>query len=202
MQELTNIQRQILRFIEEESALRGAPPTLRRIRDAFGFKAISTVQGHVAALLQKGFLEKEDGQARGLRLPARHHAPQVSIPLLGTVPAGPPREATELIQGAVAIPEKLARKGTLFALKISGDSMMNAGIQAGDIAIVRKQNHFQHGDIVVALVEGEVTLKRFQQEGDRAWLVAENPKYAPIALRSEKDMLQGKVISVQRYYES
>jgi repressor LexA len=199
MPPLTEIQRKILRFIEDEIARQGSPPTLRALCAAFGFRAIGSAQDHLQALIQKGFLEKDPRKARGIRLARRE--PSRSIPILGAIAAGSPREAHELTLGSVSIPTRLSKKGELFALRVSGDSMIGAGIFDGDLVIARQQKSANHGEIVVALVEGAATVKRLEKREGRMRLLAENPKVPPIEIRSEDAAIQGKVVGVQRYFE-
>ncbi len=198
---LTQIQKEILRFIESELAQEGSPPTLRAICEHFGFRAIGTVQDHLRALIQKGYLEKEPGKARGIKLSKQRWAASANVPIFGTVPAGSPQEAFEENLGAVPFPSHLAQKGELFALRVSGESMRDAGIHDGDLVIARKELDPKHGEIVVALVEGQVTVKRLEKQRGSVRLLPENPDFEPIEVRSNEDCIQGKVISVQRYYE-
>jgi repressor LexA len=199
---LTKIQQKILQFIEHETATQSAPPTLRAICKAFDFKAIGTAQDHIRALVQKGFLEKNPGQARGIHLPEAHRCGAVGVPILGSVPAGIPREAIELTLGTLPVPHAMAKKGNLFALKVTGESMTGAGIEDGDWVIVRQQKTAEPGDIVVALLDGSATVKRLEKRGGSFRLLPENPDFAPIELRPGEENIQGKVISVQRYYEA
>jgi repressor LexA len=198
---LTAIQRKILAYIEGEIGQGTSPPTLRAICAHFGFKAIGTAQDHLKALVQKGFLEKDPGKARGIRLSERHRAPARSVPILGAIAAGLPREAMELILGSVPVPAHIKHQDHLFALRVSGESMIGAGIFDGDLVVARQQNTARTGDIVVALVEGQATVKRFAKKGGKTLLVAENTAFPPIEIRSEDSVIQGKVVSVQRYYE-
>jgi repressor LexA len=199
---LTEIQRKIFRFIQEETETQGAPPTLRAICKAFDFRSIGSAQDHIRALVQKGFLEKDPGKARGIRFPGRHRAGAVGIPVLGTVPAGIPLEAIEITLGTLPVPLAVAKKGNLFALKVTGESMTGAGIHDGDWVIARQQKTAQHGDIVVALLDGAATVKRLEQKGKKFRLLPENPDFAPIDVPPGEEWIQGKVVAVQRYYES
>ncbi len=194
---LTEIQKKILSFIEEEVALKGAPPTLRTIGQVFGFNAIGTVQGHIQALIHKGFLEKDLGKARGIRLTQFEGA--MGVPILGSIPAGIPREAIETKLGTLPVPYHLAKKGKIFALKVKGESMVGAGICDGDWVIARHQETAEHGDLVVALIDGEATVKKLERKGGKIRLLAENPLFSPIEVKEIQ--IQGKVVGVQRYYE-
>ena len=169
-------QLKILAFIETELAMTGRPPTYRDIAHHFGYEAVGTVQDHIRILIKKGYLEKEPGVARGLRVTHRSHSLQ--IPILGTIPAGKPIESIETILGSLAIPAQW--KGDIYALKVTGESMKDAGILDGDFVIVKKQNHIENGDIVVALLEGEVTVKYFERKKGIARLIPANPRFIPI----------------------
>jgi repressor LexA len=199
---LTEIQRKILQFITAETAEQGAPPTLRAICKAFDFKAVGTAQDHIRALIRKGFLEKDPGKARGIRFPERHRVGAVGIPVLGTVPAGIPLEAIEITLGTLPVPYAMAKKGNLFALRVTGESMAGAGIQDGDWVIARQQRTAQHGDIVVALLDGAATVKRLEKKEGKVRLLPENPRFQPIDVRPGEEIIQGKVVAVQRYYEA
>ncbi|MFH1018898.1 MAG: transcriptional repressor LexA [Pseudomonadota bacterium] len=198
---LTPIQRKILAYIEREIAEGSSSPTLRAICAQFGFSAIGTVQDHLKALIQKGFLEKDPRKARGIRLASRHRAPALSVPILGAIAAGLPREAVELALGSIPVPSRIKNQEKLFALRVSGESMSGAGICDGDLVVARQQNTARHGDIVVALVDGQATVKRFYKKGGKVRLVPENPDFSSIEILSENSAIQGKVVSVQRYYE-
>ncbi len=200
---LTEIQANILKFIEIETARNGCPPTYRDIAKHFGYSAIGTVQDHVRALKKKGYLENSASVARGL-IPS-HRAEAISVPILGTVPAGSPLEAIGSASGFVALVpgsrSKASRQAEYFALTVKGDSMEGAGILEGDVVIVRKQSDAEHGEIVVAMIDGEATVKRLEKKRGKSRLIAENPKYAPIELTRESvNSIHGKVVGVQRYY--
>ena len=195
---LTERQGQVLEFIEETLAMEGRPPTLREIAKHFGYSAVGTVEDHVKALVKKGYLDRDKGVVCGLR--PTHFAPATSVPILGVVPAGRPIEALEEALGSLTVPSKL--KGELFALRVKGDSMRDAGILEGDYVIVKKQQSAEHGEIVVALIDGEATVKRLEKRGGRVRLIAENPKYSPIELNPEQEnLIQGKVLSLQRFFD-
>jgi repressor LexA len=206
---LTDAQANVLAFIARYLDEEGAPPTFRDIAGNFGFKSTRAAQDHVAALVRKGKLERIPGVARGLRLTAEATGPQVdtlSLPILGEVGASAPREAWEERMGMVPFPRDQVRGGRhaereLFALRVSGESMIGAGIHSGDLAIVRAQSTAAHGDIVVVLWDGRSTLKRFWKMGGRIRLVPENPRMRPIPVNQGQFSIQGKVVAVQRYYK-
>ncbi len=189
----------ILRFVRER-LLSGLPPTLREVQAAFGFRSVQTVREHLEALVEAGLLAKEAGKARGYRLPAtRHEAPTVLVPLLGRVPAGPLDAAVEDLEGYLPIQSR--RAGELFGLRVQGESMRDAGILSGDVVVVRRQARAEAGDIVVALVGDEATVKRLRFRGKRVELHPENPKFEPFLLDPVEGRLLGKVIEVRRYLE-
>ena len=194
-------QAKILEFIERQISATGLPPTYRDIAEHCGYDAVGTVQDHVRALIRKGLLEKEPGRARGLR--PSYRAQSSNVPILGTVPAGRPIEAIEDSRGSLSIsPPPRSGAGEmsdLFALKVTGESMIEAGIMDGDYVIVRKQDHADDGDIVVAMIDGEATVKTLERRKGRARLLPANPKFSPIEV-PEGAVIQGKVIGVQRFY--
>lgn len=194
---LTRKQLEILEFIEEEVSRTGRPPTYRAIAMFCKVESVATIQDHVVALVRKGYLEREPGVARGFVL--RNRSESIDVPILGSVPAGRPIEAIAEAQGSLSIARKWS--GDLFALKVKGDSMIDAGIFEGDYVIVRKQETAEHGEIVVALLGGEATVKRLEKKGGRMRLIPENPKYAPIEIGEADDgRISGRVVALQRHY--
>lgn len=191
--------------------LDGSPPAVREIQAAFGFRAVQSVQEHLDALVADGRLLRDSGKARGYRLPEGlgGPAPSVLVPLLGQVQAGSLTEAIEAREGDV--PVEIRRPGStrqedpdaLFALRIRGDSMVGAGILDGDIVIVRRQAKARTGEIVVALVGDEATVKRLKLgPGSRIELRPENPAFTPIVIAPpEAVTLLGKVIEIRRYLD-
>lgn len=204
MEELTEAQAKVLRFITKQITEYGAPPTYRAIAGNFGFKSNRAAQDHVAALIRKGYLEHLPGVSRGLRLAGRAAAAKeqpLSVPLLGMIAAGGPRAAYQVPLGAVPFPRELVKgDAELFALKVTGESMMDAGILEGDLVIARVQRSAAHGEIVVALVDGESTIKRLHKKDGKLLLVPENVKMKPIPVSSSDLIIQGRVIGVQRFY--
>ncbi|MCM2322768.1 MAG: transcriptional repressor LexA [Oligoflexia bacterium] len=186
-------QAKLFQLIQEELARTGRPPTYRDLARRCGYDAVGTVQDHVRALIQKGFLRKQAGVARGLEL--AHRCESSDIPILGSVPAGRPLEAITSSEGLLPVPSRL--KGELFALKVSGESMIEAGIMDGDYVIVRQQSDATDGDIVVAMIGEEATVKFLEKKRGRIRLLPANPKFSPIELEFS---IKGKVVSVQRYY--
>lgn len=206
MTELTDQQERVLRFIAKHISEQGAPPTFRGIAKNFGFASTRAAQDHVAALVRKGYLEHRPGEARGLRLAnALNAAPPVAVPIIGQVAAGSPRDASQLPMGALPFPRELMGRGRdleadLFALRVHGESMMDAGILDGDMVIAKTQKSVSHGDIVVALLDGESTVKRFHRKGGETLLMPENKRMKPISVEGRELVIQGRVIAVQRFY--
>ena len=197
---LTERQSQILRFIEDLITRRGHSPTIREIGEKFGISSTNGVRTHLSALIRKGYLKKSDFISRGLELTRSLGAGVVRVPLVGSVPAGQPIDAVENIEGEIVLDVTFLPRGDSFSLRVSGDSMKGAGIHDGDVVIVRKQNVAQRGEIVVAVVDGEATVKKYYPEGDRVRLQPENPAFDPILVsrRSGEFRIAGKVVGLLR----
>lgn len=207
MEELPRRQRDVLEFIAECVEERGVPPTYREIGDALGIGSTNGVADHVKALIRKGYLEKVgDGTARGLRLTnrARQSLPDTisEVPLVGMVAAGAPILAEENHETTLHLDRSLLPDaGTHFALRVRGDSMIEEGIHDGDLVVVQQQAGARNGDIVVALVDGEATVKFFFREGRRIRLQPAHPTMEPIFVDSTADAaIQGRVVGVYRQY--
>ncbi|MCA9552040.1 MAG: transcriptional repressor LexA [Myxococcales bacterium] len=208
MQGLTERQRQILDFISKRIDEQGYPPTIREIGEEMGIRSTNGVNDHLKALERKGYLKREGLKSRALRpvasesngaevTPLRGHGNVVdavlpnsgdiiSVPVLGRVAAGSPILADENIQATVQVDSFLlggARGSKVFALRVSGDSMIDAGILDGDYIFVRKQLEARPFDIVVAMIDGEATVKRYQPKGDVIEFVPENSTMEPIVVR-------------------
>lgn len=181
--------------------LAGTPPTVREVQEAFGFRAVQSAREHLEALVSEGVLEKAPGKARGYRLPAREQRPAALVPLLGRVQAGVLTTATEDLEGYIAVRSRF-QENELFALRVRGESMRDAAILDGDIVIVLRSATADHGDIVVALVEEEATVKRLFRRGTRIELHPENPEFAPIVPdHTERFSLLGTVIEIRRHLD-
>ncbi|MCC8135967.1 MAG: transcriptional repressor LexA [Ruminococcus sp.] len=175
----------------------GVSPSVREIMKAMGFKSTSTAHRYIEALVNEGLLEKTGNVMRSLRLPNSESA---SVPILGTVTAGQPITAIEDIIGYVGFEAPSCDPQDLFALKIRGESMINAGILNGDIVIVERRCYAENGDIVVALVDGsDATVKTFYKEKGHFRLQPENDSMDPIIV-DEVEIL-GRVIGLKRYYK-
>lgn len=194
MKQLSKSQQKILDYIRE-CAQEGISPSVREICKATGLKSTSTVHAHLNTLQERGLISREAKLNRTIRVSGEKTVP---VPVLGRVTAGMPVLAVEEIEGYVPVSESVRRGRELFALRIDGDSMINAGILDGDIVVVCKTPVAENGEIVVALIEDEATVKRFYREEGHIRLQPENPAYDPIIV--EECMLLGTVVSVVRYY--
>jgi repressor LexA len=177
------------------------PPTMREIGERFG-TATSSVFDVITALERKGFLTRADGFSRCITLTQKAGTGKrdaVNVPILGRIAAGQPILATENLEGTVPVDRRLAVGRQLFALRVLGDSMIGAGILEGDLVIAAQQEDAQEGDIVVALVDDEATVKRFHCTPEGAVeLRSENPHHKPIVIREPPFMIQGKVVAMYR----
>jgi repressor LexA len=190
---------QIYSFVREQ-LLRGQPPTVREVQHAFGFRSVQTAREHLEGLVSEGKLGKEPGKARGYRLVSELGSPPALVPLLGRVQAGALTEAVEDPDGYVAVHGYVA-SDELFALKVRGDSMMDVGILSGDMVIVRRQPSANSGEIVVAFIDGEATVKRLKIKRGRIELHPENTQFDPIIPDGDRLVILGKVIEVRRHLE-
>lgn len=192
---LTERQSEILQFITDSISDRGFPPTQREIMRRFKMKSTRGVARHLEALEKKGCLTRSRG-ARAIEL----HGPARGIPVIGKVAAGQPILATENIEGRIDLHRSLVRWRDAFFLKVKGESMIQAGILEGDYLLVKPQPTAETGEIVVALINGEATVKRFAKKGERILLHSANPAYAPIEVtqRSGDFRIIGKAVAVIR----
>ncbi|MFQ5650453.1 MAG: transcriptional repressor LexA [bacterium] len=203
MKPLTEKQKNVLRLIAEKVNQAGFPPTLQELADELGVASKNAVLKHLDALERKGYIGKrEGGAARGIRILQSMgflDRPGVNtVPVVGSVPAGSPLLAEENVERYLTVPkELLPTKGDYFALKVQGDSMINAGIFEDDLVVVQATNYANNGDIVVALIGNETTVKRFVVDGETRFLRAENPDYHDIYPTQEWSV-QGKVVALMR----
>jgi repressor LexA len=191
---LTVAQRNILDVYADAASNGERPPTLRDLCDRFRWSSTATARDHVAALVRKGFLRKVSG-ARNYQL-AGAQARACAVPRLGTVSAGRPLLAVEHMDGWVTVPAGWDR-GAMFAVRVSGDSMIGAGMLDGDTIVARVAHDAADGEIVVARRIDEVTVKRLRRRGRTAMLVAENPRYEPIPV-DEETTIDGVVVGLLR----
>lgn len=174
----------------------GISPSIREIQNAMGYKSTSTAFLHVKTLIEAGLIEKDENLNRSIRLP---NYKAVTVPVMGTVTAGNPVTAYEDITGYVSFDSPKQYENPLFALKIKGESMINAGILDGDIVVAEQCQYAENGDIVVALIDGEeATVKRFYKEDGQFRLQPENDTMQPIILENVE--IAGKVVGIKRYY--
>ncbi len=192
-------QGKILDFIKQEVALKGYPPSVREIGEAVGLKSTSTVHGHLRRLENKGLLVRDAMKPRAMGLVADEEDSDTQIrmiPMLGPVAAGSPILAEESSTEMLPVPASMLGDGQYFALTIRGDSMIQAGILHGDYIVVKQQTEANNGDIVVALVSDDATVKRFYREKGRIRLQPENPAMKPMFFQDIR--ILGKVVSVYR----
>jgi repressor LexA len=195
---LTAAQRRVLLFLKEYAAANGFPPTAAEIAARFG---IAEKNGfyYLSLLERKGFIRRKPHHPRFIEFVegAAPRAPR-RVPVLGRVPAGNPSEAIELAEDELFLDPALVGEGEVFSLRVKGDSMTGAGIVEGDYVLVRVQPDAADGDIVVALVDGEATVKRFRRRRGGFLLEAANPAYAPIAGDGASLRIAGKVVGLFR----
>ena len=202
MKPLTKSQQKVYDYILECSE-DGRIPSVRELCAATGFKSTSTVAYHLKALEDAGLIEREEGLNRCIKL--KNSSPAAKVPLLGRVTAGQPILAVQDIETYIPVPGDLGKGRDLFALRVVGESMINAGIYDGDIIVVNRTPVAENGDIVVAMVEdaasGEAsaTVKRFYKENGHYRLQPENDSFAPIIVDSV--VLLGKVVTLIRNYQ-
>ena len=185
----------VYRFVRDR-LLAGEPPTVREVQENLGFKAVQTAREHLTRLVEEGRLVKQPGVSRGYRLPSDDPGiPPILVPLLGQVQAGAPTLAVEDVEAYLPVHSSYPAE-ELFALRVKGESMIGAGILPGDIVIVRRQPLVASGEIVVALVGDEATVKTLRQRRKNFYLEPANPDFEPIA--PTEFTLLGRVIEVRR----
>lgn len=208
MKPLSPKQQQIYDYIVSFQGEHGYPPSVREIGEAVALKSPSTVHFHLKGLEEKGFITKAEGKTRAITLNGRKapaprpvaeemHAAIDRVPVVGSVAAGSPILAEECIEEYMAFDTE-GKVGEHFALKVRGESMLNAGILPGDMVVVHRQGDARNGEIVVALFEDEATVKTLRRKDGHVWLMPENPDYDPID--GDDAELIGKVIAVVRKY--
>ena len=195
MKPLNEKQQKVLAFVKERLG-DGIPPSVREIGNACGIKSTSTVHAYLKRLEDEGYIDRRSGLNRAIRLPGES---VTRVPLLGKVTAGMPILAVEEVEDYVPFSGgNQYPAGELFALRVSGTSMINAGILDRDVVIVRRTNTAQNGDVVVALIGDEATVKRIYMESDHIRLQPENPEFEPIIVKEA--IVLGKVVSLVRYF--
>lgn len=200
MQKLTARQQQILGFIKEYMESNGYPPTRVDIARELGFKSPNAAEDHLRALARKGAIEMIPGASRGIRLPESEAANDDQLPIIGQVAAGAPILAVENIENHCRISPEFFRPKADFLLKVKGMSMKDIGILDGDLLAVHRTTEVRNGQVVVARIGDEVTVKRFQKHGRKVSLIAENAEFAPIEIDlSEQELIiEGLSVGVIR----
>ncbi len=213
---LTPRQRKVLEVIRESVERRGYPPTVREIGEAVGLTSTSSVSHQLATLQKKGFLRRDPSRPRAVDVrvpgepaaPAAQHAaldetglqderPQPAyVPVIGRIAAGGPILAEQAVEDVFPLPRELVGSGTLFLLRVVGDSMVDAAIADGDWVVVRQQPTADNGDIVAAMIDGEATVKTYKKREGHVWLMPHNPNYAPIP--GDQAVVLGRVVTVLR----
>ena len=215
--ELTPTQEKVFNFLKDYLGEKGFPPTLREIASYFGLQGPKAPQKTLNILERKGYIHKVPGGSRAIEIldskVGRHRglpykmgfvesatAPTFPVPIVGRVQAGEPILAIENIEGYINLDRSLASSGDVFLLRVQGDSMIDAHIQDGDFALVKPQPNAENGEIVVALIEDEATIKRVFQKRDLIRLEPANPKMEPIVVKKgeKKVIIVGKVIGIFR----
>ena len=193
---LTPVQAELLAVLRDRAGRGESAPSYRELCEEFGWASTGTARDHLQALARKGYVTLGGGRARQVRL-VESPMPAARVRLLGRVVAGRPETAAEIDEGEIVLPASWLSSGRYFALSVDGDSMRDAAILDGDTVVVREQPTAGDGDIVVATVDGETTVKRLKIGVDGISLVAENPLYMPIDVRGEIT-IHGVVVAVMR----
>jgi repressor LexA len=209
---LTQRQRTILEVIRSSVTTRGYPPSIREIGDAVGLTSTSSVAHQLRTLERKGYLRRDPNRPRAVdvRTPEELAAPVVTtdvagsdalpeptyVPVLGRIAAGGPILAEEAVEDVFPLPRELVGEGSLFLLKVVGESMIDAAICDGDWVVIRQQNVADNGDIVAAMIDGEATVKTFKRSRGQVWLMPHNPLFDPIP--GNDAAILGKVVTVIR----
>jgi len=205
MENLTQRQQQVLDFISQFIEANGAPPTLREISGHIGTSGTVTALHHIEAIEKKGYLRRREGRSRGIVLTGRTERSNalVSLPIVGTVSAGLPQLAVESIEGFCAVSPEWVKGDGCFFLKVRGDSMIDAHIMDGDLVLIRPQPIAENGEIVVAMIGGAATLKRFYHEGNHIRLQPENRQMKPILIHESdaETVIVGKLLKTIRSYD-
>jgi len=191
-------QQRILDFIKKEIEQKGYPPSVREICAGVGLKSTSTVHAHLNHLEQQGLIRRDSTKPRALEVIDGSQPRGRSVPLVGKVTAGLPILATQNIEDYLVLPKDMLGRDELFCLRVQGDSMIDVGIFDGDVIVVRQQNNAENGEIVVAMIEDEATVKRIYFEKKRVRLQPENSTMAPIYAPSVQVL--GKVVALFRQF--
>jgi repressor LexA len=199
---LTDRQRSVLHFIQREQREKGVTPSTREIQGHFRFASQTSVMQYIAALEKKGVLQRHAGKARALITPIQKQRIH-DVPIYGQIPAGMATLTEQDVEGHVSLDARSAnvsKSHSTFALRVRGDSMIEAHILDGDIVILEQSKEVHNGDIVAALIDGETTLKRYVVDRGRPYLKAENPRY-PNLIPARELKIQGVMVSLVRKHE-
>jgi len=196
-EELTESQKKVLKYVQLYFNENHRPPTVREVMRHFDWNSPQSARKHLLALEEKGYLSREDHTARGLKL-SEDSSVGVAIPVVGRVAAGMPILCEENRDGTMVVDHDMARgRKNLFALHVKGDSMVDAHILPGDKVIVAQTTHADPGDVVVAFLDGEATVKTFRKSGSKILLEPANVKYKPIPVEADRDFrIIGRVVGV------
>ena len=187
----------IMQFIKTHVKENGYPPSVREIANEVGLKSPASVQSYLKSLVEEGRLKKEGTKSRSIKIPKKSSIESfIEVPLIGSVAAGMPIFAEENVEEMVSIPAVFGGHGELFMLRVKGESMNGAGILNGDYVVVRKQNTADDGDIVVAMMDSEATVKRYFKHQNMIKLMPENPRFVPIY--ADNATVAGRVTGVIR----
>jgi repressor LexA len=199
MEKLTSRQAEILSFLQDFIEESGMPPTRAEIARKRGFRSVNAAEEHLRALQRKGVIELVPGTSRGIRL-KDFMREQLGLPLIGRVAAGQPILAAEHVEGHYRIDTSIFNPQPHFLLRVAGMSMRNAGILDGDLVAVHRTPEVRSGQIIVARLEDEVTVKRYRQKGTVVWLLPENEDFEPIKvdLKHEHMVIEGIVVGLVR----
>jgi repressor LexA len=205
MDALTERQSEILKLIRELTEVSGYPPTRAEIAERMGFRSVNAAEQHLRALEKKGAIEISSGASRGIRVvrdgrPANRHGRLLELPVIGRVAAGSPMLAEEHVQGRYQVDPNLFTPRADYLLRVRGMSMRDAGILEGDLLAVHRTEEARTGQVVVARLADEVTVKRFRRRGHSVQLLPENPDFEPIEvdLRSEALVIEGVAVGIIR----
>jgi repressor LexA len=199
MKRLTEKQQQIYDYIVSFTEEKGYPPSVREIGEAVGLKSPSTVHFHMKGLRAAGLISQAEGKTRAITVTGsgEGRARRDQVPVVGNVAAGSPILAEECVEEYLTF-DTQGRDGEYFALRVRGESMLDAGILPGDLVIVHQQQDARNGEIVVALFEDEATVKTLRRKGAQVWLMPENDEYEPID--GTRAQILGRVMAVVRHY--
>ncbi len=199
----TRRQAELLTWMRRYIVQHGMPPTRQEIAQAFGFRSPNAAESHLRAMARRGLIELQAGTARGIRLldvPAAAPSMKIQLPLVGRVAAGLPMLAQQNIEEHLSIDARRFRPAADYLLRVYGDSMRDAGILNADLLAVHRTSDVQNGQIVVARIDDEVTVKRLRRDGEQVWLLAANPDFAPLCidLRRQALHIEGLGVGVIR----